>query len=103
MATVALEGPFKVYDLPNECREIFQRVRSIFVHGKIPDGLPSLRISRLNLLVEIYAAANRLKLSTVMNVVIDAFHVDVNSNKLFPSTLVIAIWEKTEKESALRG
>lgn len=97
-----LEGSFKVYDLPNECREIFEKVWSIFVHGKIPDGLPGLRISKLNLLVEIYAAANRLRLNTAMNVVIYAFHVDVNSNALFPSTLVIAIWEKTERESLLR-
>lgn len=91
-----------MYDLPNERPEIIERVLSIFVHGKLLDGLPGLRISKLNLLVDIYAVANRLKLHAVMNVVLDAFFVDVNSNAVFPSTLVVDIYQKTEKESGLR-
>jgi hypothetical protein len=66
-------GAFRVYDLPIERREIIARLLSIFVHGKLPDGLPGLRISKLNLLVDIFAVANRLKLHTVMNVVLDAY------------------------------
>jgi len=91
-----------VYDLPNERWEIIERVLDIFVHGRVPDGLSSLRISKLNLLVDIYATANRLKLHTVMNVVLDALLVDFNSEGVFPSTLVVYIYQITEKESGIR-
>jgi hypothetical protein len=75
---------------------------SILVHGKLPDRLLGLRISKLNWMVDIYAVANRLNLHTVMNVVLDPFSVDVNSNAVFPSTLLVDIYQKTEKESGLR-
>lgn len=91
-----------MYDLPNERWEIIERVLDIFVHGRVPGGLPSLRISKLNLLVDIYATANRLKLHTVMNVVLDALLVDFNSEGFFPSTLVVYIYQITEKESGIR-
>lgn len=65
-------------------------------------GLSGLRISKLNLLVDICAVADRLRLHTAVNVVLDAFFVDVNSNAMCPSTLVVDIYQEIEKESGLR-
>ena len=37
-----------------------------------------------------------------MSVVLDALLVDANSNAVFPATLVVEIYQKTEKHSSLR-
>jgi hypothetical protein len=55
-----------------------------------------------NAIVDMYATASRLKLRVAMNVILDAFLADVASNEIFPETLVVYIYEKTEKDCGLR-
>jgi hypothetical protein len=96
------EGPFRVYDLFDECRDVFEWILEVIVNDKVPDSLPQLRASQLNSMVEIYAAASRLKLDKVMNVILDAFLTDINSNETSPLTLVVDIYQITAKNCGLR-
>jgi len=96
------EGPFQVYDLPDEHRNVFEWILKIIVDRRLPESIPQLRASRLSSMVEIYVAAHRLRFDKVMNMILDGFLIDINSNNIFPPTLVVDIYQLSIKGCGLR-
>lgn len=96
------EGYFRVFNLFDQRSDTFHWIVQTLLNNGIPYGLPSLRASKLNTLVGIYAAASRLKLDYVMNHVLDAFLADINADDSFPLTLVVEIYNQTVRGCGLQ-
>jgi hypothetical protein len=83
-------------------RNVFEWILKVIVDRRLPESLPQLRASRLSSMVEIYVAAHRLRLDKDMNMILDGFLIDINSNNMFPPTLVVDIYQLSIKRCGLR-